>query len=152
VIACERDARSRTSTRSASRVQALGMTKTFVCMAVLAGMLGCTNAGESTTESTNEQLAGANQSWLHDALPVLAQACAACHGGTDAEQVSPSLGFLLGTQPFDVRDTLLSSGMVDLDAPYNSGLLTKGVHEGPRLSTADVEAIVRWIDAERDTP
>jgi mono/diheme cytochrome c family protein len=83
----------------------------------------------------------AKQAWTEVALPALrAGDCLACHGG--------ATGFLAGTTDLDIRDTLLASGMVKLDAMTNSPLITKGIHEGNYLSREQTDAILAWLATE----
>jgi len=85
--------------------------------------------------------ASSDERWLEDALPVLRDGgCVECH--------SAAGDFLAGAADLDIRDTLIVSGQVDLAEPFQSGVLTKGAHEGPPLSAAGANAILLWLASE----
>jgi hypothetical protein len=83
--------------------------------------------------------------WIHQALPVLIQQCGVCHGGRD-----PSLGFLAGDTAWEQRANILASGVVNLEYPGASRLLTKGSHSGASMTATAASAILTWIQAEHD--
>jgi hypothetical protein len=97
------------------------------------------NDGDGSNGNTAAQ--SADDRWLEDALPVLRDAgCVECHSTTG--------DFLAGPSDLDIRDTLLVSGQVDLAQPFQSGVLTKGAHEGRPLTASEVNAILLWLASE----
>ena len=79
------------------------------------------------------------------ALPVFEQACAACHWNPAWKE-----SFLVGDSPAEVRDSVLASGVVNIENPVASQVLTKGVHSGPGLTAQQASDLLEWIVAERD--
>ena len=100
--------------------------------------LGCTGLIDAggTGDLTPEQ-AAAREAWISEAQPVLAQNCAACHNGTRA-----NIGFIEGADVMAQRDDLLAYEpvVVNLTAPQSSRILTKGLHEGPALTAAQLSS------------
>ena len=86
-----------------------------------------------------------SQSKWDDALPALQSACGACHGNT--ANVS-GLDWLAGTTAEEIRENLIASGVVDFENPYQSKILTKGIHAGPWFTSSQLDVIVAWIESE----
>ena len=126
----------------------LGMVRLSAGGAVAIMLVGCTGliTGNGDPNLTPEQKA-ARQSWVMDAAPVFKTNCVACHSGTD-----PATAFVKGANDEEMRESLLAydPGVVDLDAPESSRVLTKGAHTGPALNATDTAAILKWIQLERD--
>jgi len=89
----------------------------------------------------------AEKAWLAEALPVLQGNCTACHGAKDTRG---EIGFLAGETVWEVRKNLLVAGVVNLDRPETSRLLTKGAHVGPSMTAREASKLLFWIQAERD--
>lgn len=109
---------------------------------LLVGCSGLIDAGDDNV-SAEEQLA--RQLFVQKAKPVLDNNCAACHSGSD-----PTVAFLQGADPMDIRGKLLASDYVNLEATQSSRLLTKGAHSGPALTAAQASDLLEWLAAERD--
>jgi mono/diheme cytochrome c family protein len=111
--------------------------------AAIAIVLAACSTSEPRSSTTTTELT-AEEAWLQRALPALrAGSCTTCHGNPSANTID----FLAGTTDLEIRDTLLASGIVDQDM-FASPLLTKGIHEGPYLDQAQVQAIVAWLALE----
>jgi hypothetical protein len=83
--------------------------------------------------------------WLELGEPALLDnGCFGCHAGTQVG--APP--FLAGATELDVRETLLTSGLVDLSDPAASQIFGKGAHEGPAFTQAELENLLAWIEAE----
>jgi len=110
--------------------------------------LGCTGLiqDDGTGGLTAEQEA-ARQAWINEAQPVLAMNCSSCHNGSRA-----NIGFLEGAEVMAQRDDLLAYEplVVNLTAAQSSRLLTKGLHEGPAFTAAQISAVLQWIQKEAD--
>jgi hypothetical protein len=59
------------------------------------------------------------------------------------------LNFLAGDTIWEIRETVLASDVVNLDAPATSRLLTKGVHTGPAMNAIEVSDLLVWLQAEQ---
>jgi len=104
-------------------------------LAVLASACsGLIDGGSGSGTLTPEETA-ARQAFVNKAKPVLDLYCASCHSGSD-----PTVAFLKGANPMEVRDTLLGFDpqVVNLEAPASSRLMTKGAHSGPSLTASAV--------------
>lgn len=112
---------------------------TFVKIA--ASLVLVTACAQPNESSTTAELTA----W-DEALPALTSTCAACHGG--AIQVA-ELDFLAGDTSEEIRQTLLASSVIDVEHPYSSRLLTKGLHEGPWFTAEQAAAILAWIQSEQ---
>jgi mono/diheme cytochrome c family protein len=128
-------------------VRQLHLVRLFaVATAVIA--LGCTGLvdGGGTEDLTPEQ-AAAREAWVSEAQPVLAQNCSACHNGSRA-----GIGFLEGADAMAQRADLLAHDpiVVNLTAPQSSRILTKGLHEGPAFTAAQLSAVLQWIQKQKD--
>ncbi|MCW5804357.1 MAG: hypothetical protein KIT31_18440 [Deltaproteobacteria bacterium] len=116
------------------------------CLLLTVGCTGLIDGGDNGGLTPEE--AKARAAWVQQALPRLNAACSSCHGGA-----REMINFI--QQPAtdnEIRETLLAyqPAVVNLDAPSSSRLLTKGLHEGPPLSTDDASALLDWIQKERD--
>jgi len=114
------------------------------------GLMGCTGliSGDGGGGGSPEEQAAIDD-WVTLAYPALQTgSCTSCHSaGTGGAPM-----FLAGDKQLDVRTTLLGfmPSILDFDTPASSQILTKGVHEGPALSTDGFSAVVTWIQAEAD--
>ncbi|HVK77663.1 MAG TPA: hypothetical protein VM734_30370 [Kofleriaceae bacterium] len=89
----------------------------------------------------DDPAAAAKASFDTNVKPLMEGFCRACHGGTDA------LGFLRA-EP-DVHTTVMMwPGLIDLDTPSSSRVLTKGAHDGPAWTVEQAATIRSWIDLE----
>lgn len=109
---------------------------------------GCTGLIDDSTDPgglTPEQ-AAARKSWNEGAQPMLAAACASCHGGSMA-----NIEFLQGADATAQRETLLAypRALINLEAPQSSQILTKGLHSGPALLADQASAVLEWVQLEK---
>lgn len=111
--------------------------------AAIAILLAACSSSEPKSSTTTVELT-ADEAWLQLALPVLGANCIACHGGDSG---FAGIDFLAGDTPFEIRDTLLASGIVQ-DDMFTSRLLTKGIHEGPYLTRDQAQALLTWLELE----
>ncbi len=98
-------------------------------------------AGEITTPGgETAEVKAAKAAFTAQVEPIMSGFCLACH----AAQVN--IDFLAAP---DMRGKMLEwDGLVRLDAPTTSGVLTKGPHEGPALTPDQAALILDWIDLE----
>lgn len=98
-----------------------------------------TDGGTGTGTTTN---AAAMAIFTTDVYPTLSNTCARCHG-----QVGP------GPQFFGTT-AALTYPMFKIQGfdKAGSGLLLKGAHEGPPLTSAQVTSINKWVAAEATPP
>jgi len=76
-----------------------------------------------------------------DVVPMLEGFCAACHTAVGA------VGFL-APDP-EIYDSVVAwPGLIDIDTPANSRMVTKGSHDGPAWLPEQIETIRDWIDLE----
>jgi mono/diheme cytochrome c family protein len=106
-------------------------------------LLAACSTSEPKSSTTTAELT-ADEAWVQLALPVLTANCIACHGDNPS---FGSINFLGGSTAFEIRDTLLASGIVD-EGMSTSRLLTKGLHEGPHFDGAQLQSIVTWLELE----
>jgi hypothetical protein len=109
------------------------------CLALLIAFAGCVEHGSTPPGGPPSD---AEELFEEKVLPVLEARCGACH----ATQVPIFLG---GLTAETIRQNLLDSGVIDLENPAASRLLTKGQHSGPPLSAAEMAAIREWLEAEQ---
>jgi mono/diheme cytochrome c family protein len=107
------------------------------------GCSGLIDDGAGGNVSPEEQLA--RQLFVQKAKPVFDNTCAACHSGSD-----PSIAFLQAPDPMAIREKLLASDYISLEAPQSSRLLTKGAHAGPAMTASEASDVLEWLSAERD--
>jgi hypothetical protein len=125
-----------------------------ITAALLIGCTGLISGDENGgTGNTTPEAALALQKFTDDAYPVLSTNCAACHIAMDPKFLA---GNTTSTDPAvqiaATRTALLgfSPGVVNLDAPESSRILTKGVHSGPALNAIQSASILGWLQAEKD--
>jgi len=86
--------------------------------------------------------AAARTAFDADVLPIMNAVCTACHVGGGAGQ-----GFL--TPNPDSYTTLLNwPGIIDLERPSRSRLITRGPHAGPGLTAEQHDKVLAWIELE----
>lgn len=117
--------------------------------ASLLTMIGCTGLIDAPKPTKAEI---AQQLWIEKALPALrdpATTCEVCHGGDTARA---KVEFLVGNDELAIRDKLLSFDppVISYDSPSSSRLLTKGQHEGGPLVGPQKDAVLEWIEAEKE--
>jgi hypothetical protein len=112
---------------------------------LLAGCVTDNDGGHSLPPPFDPPLTEEQQAWVDHALPVLQAACVQCHADKTSE-----LGFLAGDTPLEIRDTFITSGVIDFNAPPGSSrIFTKGVHQGPALSATEASELLEWFMVER---
>jgi hypothetical protein len=105
--------------------------------------------GASNEEGLSPEELVAQNAWVDKALPVFANNCNQCHGGS-----MPMVAYIDGDTDLHRRDTLLNyvPRIVNLGAPQSSRVLTKGDHTatggGPALLAPQASDILQWIVAE----
>jgi hypothetical protein len=128
-------------------VRHLDMVRLTVAAAALFAMVGCSGLidGGGSGGLTPEQQE-ARRLWVEKALPQFQANCTVCHDGARA-----NVEFLTGAGDLDKRDSILAytPGVVNLDAPASSRVLTKGLHEGPALLATQSSDILEWVNAEK---
>jgi mono/diheme cytochrome c family protein len=87
-------------------------------------------------------LSPAERAWQDNVFPMLVSTCGGCHRYNE-------VAFLDGDTVWGVRDTLVSSAVVNLDDPYQSRLISHGPHSGPAMTPEQVAIVVDWLTAER---
>ena len=92
-------------------------------------------------------LSQAERAWVEQALPVLKAQCVACHASTSTD---PSINFLAGNTVWEMRQSILASGVVNVDVPQSSRIFTKGAHQGPAMTASQTSDLLEWLVAERD--
>ena len=117
---------------------------------VLLLLAGCTidfvDDPKPPPEPPPPMLTTAERAWREQALPVFKAQCIVCHGNGAVG----TIGFLAGNDEWEIRQTILASGEVNLDQPTASRLLQKGSHTGPAMTAQMASSILSWIQAERD--
>lgn len=112
-------------------------------------MAGCTlefgDGKDPADDPPPPSLTQAERAWVEQALPVLKANCVTCHAGTD-----PSISFLAGNTVWEMRQSILASGVVNVDVPTASRIFTKGAHSGPAMTAAQASDLLAWLQAERD--
>jgi mono/diheme cytochrome c family protein len=107
--------------------------------------MGCSGLIDGGDENVTAEEKLARQLFVQKAKPVFDVACVQCHSGSD-----PSVAFIAGANPMEVRATILASEVVNLEAPQTSRILTKGAHSGPALLASQASDLLEWLSAERD--
>ncbi len=129
-------------------VRQLNMVRLSIGALVLT-MVGCTGLiDDPAGDGLSSKQVAANKAWVEKAQPQLSRDCLVCHNGSRA-----GVGFLAATgDDLAVRDGLLAfdPAVVNLDAPASSRLLTKGLHDGPALTSSEISDVLEWIRAEKD--
>ncbi len=103
----------------------------------------------NTAPPATDPLAGATARQLFDAnvAPALSSACASCHAGTPPPSTTPGPNFL-GTGALQYYSKLVANPLFVNAVPDESELLTKGLHEGPALTTLQATNIEAWLTQE----
>jgi hypothetical protein len=119
-------------------------------LALLSLAAACTGEIESDNlEGLPPEEQVARTAWVDKALPVFAENCNSCHGGS-----MPMIAYVAGADDLMKRDTLINyvPRIVNLGAPQSSRVLTKGDHTatagGPALLAPQATDILTWILAE----
>ncbi|HUS29276.1 MAG TPA: hypothetical protein VMZ53_12230, partial [Kofleriaceae bacterium] len=119
-------------------------------LALLSLVAACTGEIESDNlEGLPPEEQVARTAWVDKALPIFAENCNSCHGGS-----MPMIAYVAGTDDLMKRDTLVNyvPRIVNLGAPQSSRVLTKGDHSatggGPALLAPQATDILMWILAE----
>jgi len=125
----------------------LDMVRLSAAGALMIALVGCTGLIDGGSDGLSQQQRDARAKWQSEALPVLQQNCATCHNGSRA-----MIGFLIGTKDLDIRDSLMKYDppVVNLDATKSSRIVTKGLHDGPALTSEQLTALLDWLDAEHE--
>jgi hypothetical protein len=112
---------------------------------LVAGCTGLIDDG-GTGGLTPEQEA-ARKAWVTKAQPTIDTYCASCHNGA-----RENIAFFEGANPTAQRQDLMAFEplVVNLTAPQSSRLVTKGAHEGPALTPAQVSDVLDWLQKEKD--
>ena len=114
----------------------------YLLLTILIASCADTQTSTATSHATAAELA-----WVDTVMPVMEASCISCHSVQSVDGIATN-AFLVGGTPLEIRDTLLASGVVDVDAPSSSFLLSKGAHMGPPLSVDEMRAIIGWLEAE----
>jgi hypothetical protein len=119
----------------------------LVAVAALLFWAGCMGeivngaGGDGGTQSPEE--IAAKNAFEQEALPILNGFCASCHSGS-------MVGIDWMANDPDVRTHMLTfPGLINLDTPTQSQLLSKGAHEGPALTTDQAASLLDWINLEK---
>lgn len=125
----------------------LDMVRLSAAGALMIALVGCTGLIDGGSDGLTQQQRDARTKFQTAAFPVLRDSCAVCHNGSRA-----NIGFLIGTDAFGVRNTLMSYDppVVNLDATKSSRILTKGLHDGPALTSDQLTSLLDWLDAEHE--
>lgn len=125
----------------------LDMVRLSAAGVLMVALVGCTGLVGGGSDGLTPQQKAALQAWEQKALPVLRQDCVTCHNGSRA-----NVGFLIGSDDMSIHETLMAfqPAVVNLDAASSSQIVTKGLHEGPQLTDAELSAMLDWLFAERD--
>lgn len=117
---------------------AVGLALAAATMAACAGEITFPGPGGDTEDPA---VTAAKAKFASDVKPVLDGFCGACHTGM------PNIDFMNPTP--DVRDNMLAwTGLVNLSAPTQSSLLSKGAHSGPALTPDQSAVMLDWIELE----
>jgi cytochrome c553 len=117
--------------------------RSSLLVGVLALATGCPTAGDITAGGPDADVdaEAARNAFDTDVAPELSGFCSACHA------VTGDIGFLAASP--NVYDNVRSwPGLLDLERPNNSALLTKGVHDGPAWTADQAVKIQAWIVLE----
>ena len=125
----------------------LDMVRLSAAGALMIALVGCTGLIDGGSDGLTQQQRDARTKFQAEAFPVLRDNCASCHNGSRA-----LIGFLLGTEAPDVRSSLMSYDppVVNLDATKSSRVVTKGLHDGPALTSEQLTSLLDWLDAEHE--
>src|SRR3954470_813922 len=108
----------------------LDMVRLSAAGVFMMALVACTGLVGGGSDGMSPQQKNAIQAWQQKALPVLKQDCISCHNGSRA-----GVGFLAGAEDMEIRDNLMAftPSVVNLEAASSSQIVTKDLHEGPRL-------------------
>jgi len=125
----------------------LDMVRLSAAGVFMMALVACTGLVGGGSDGMSPQQKNAIQAWQQKALPVLKQDCISCHNGSRA-----GVGFLAGAEDMEIRDNLMAftPSVVNLEAASSSQIVTKDLHEGPRLTDVELSAMLDWLFAERD--
>jgi len=125
----------------------LDMVRLSAAGVFMLALVGCTGLVDGGSDGQTPQQKAALIAWSQKALPVLKQDCLSCHNGSRA-----NVGFLAGGDDIAIHDTLMAftPSVVNLDAASSSQIVTKDLHEGPRLTDTELSVMLDWLYAERD--
>jgi len=128
----------RPSDHLAGRATAPRSTHRLLTVAVCTTLSGCDVADPPVDKLPAEQQFRAT------AWPALGR-CAGCH----AHQ--PAIDFLSPGTPAEAYATVFAfqPPIIDVASPASSLLLTMGKHTGPAMLSADADAVLAWLNAER---
>jgi len=115
-----------------------------VILALLVAACGATATPTAVPVPTKAPAAGAaaTASFAKDVLPIFQKNCTRCHGGS-----SPKAGITLDSFQNVTKSGKVTAGNADKSPIYTltkSGTMPFG---GPKLSDADVQKIMDWINA-----
>lgn len=115
-----------------------------------AACTGTIDAGDQVAGLTPAQQL-AQEAWIEKALPVFKPECTMCHDGTNP-MYPDAPAYLAGAKDLDIRDTAIAfmPPVVNLGAPGSSRVISRGMHEGPMLTSPQISDVTLWIQAERD--
>ncbi len=123
----------------AGRGTASRRTRRLLTVAACSTLLGC-----GATDPSIDQLTAA-QHFATRAWPALAR-CYGCHA------TQPSIDFLAPGTADGAYATILGfqPPIVDIESPSSSLVLTMGKHTGPALAPPEADAVLGWLEAERE--
>ena len=115
-----------------------------VILALIVAACGATATPTAVPVPTTAPAAGAaaTASFAKDVLPIFQKNCTRCHGGS-----SPKAGITLDSFQNVTKSGKVTAGNADKSPIYTltkSGTMPFG---GPKLSDADVQKIMDWINA-----
>lgn len=123
----------------AGRATASRSTHRLLTVAVCSTLLGCDVADPPIDKLS------ADQQFQTKAWPALAR-CVGCHGSQPAiDFLAPGTAQGAYATVFDFQPPI-----VDVESPASSLLLTMGKHTGPAMLPAEADAVLAWLEAERE--
>lgn len=135
-------------------IRRLDLVRLTVGAAALVMMASCTGLIDDTVLPTDleKDEANARRLWDEKAWPILEAQCGGCH------TTMPMIDFLnpngadLMADPYAIRNHLVefTPSVVNLETPPSSRILTKGLHDGPELSSVELADLLEWVRAEQD--
>lgn len=135
-------------------IRRLDLVRLTVGAAALVMMASCTGLIDDTVLPTDleKDEANARRLWDEKAWPVLEAQCAGCHTTMPNIDFLNTLGKDLTVEPYAIREQLVNftPTVVNLETPPSSRILTKGLHDGPELSSAELSDLLEWVRAEQD--
>lgn len=135
-------------------IRRLDLVRLTVGAMALVMAAGCTGLIDDTVLPTDleKDEANARRLWDEKAWPVLEAQCAGCHTSMPNIDFLNTAGVDLTMNTYGIREKLVTftPTVVNLETPPSSRILTKGLHDGPELSTADLSDLLEWVRAEQD--